>query len=187
MTDLRPVKHELERLVLARGDIASAAAAWTMLGAFEELRSTSTSPRSRNISWDDAWWSLWTGAVVSYARPFTQSRSGMTLGKRWWGRIDDQDARDGHQWVMGFRHTLWAHTEQEGHRNILVSQSGVTEQRTRFGSPLNFPRLRRLCDYWLERLDNRIDVLVNSLGIEGVLPPGGDAMPLDDVQDVTDD
>jgi hypothetical protein len=150
MADLRRIKHELERLVLARGDVAAARAGWAVLNAFEELRLTSSGRRAKNIKWDDAWWSLWTGAVVSYARPFTQSRTGMTLGKRWWGRIDDPDAKTTHKWVMNFRDSLWAHTDQGGasggFREVVVSRRTATERRTSFAAPANFPRLAVLCD-----------------------------------------
>lgn len=187
MTDLRPIKHEFQRLILARGDIAAAAAAWTILNSYEELRDAATGQRSRRIEWDDAWWGVWTGAVVSYARPFTQSRQGgMTLGKRWWGQIRDEDAKVGHEWVMGFRHALWAHTDQKSsHRRVLVSRRGGSEERTTFAAPLNFQRLRRLCDYWLERLDVRIAELIAVLEAEGELPADGSPIALDRISDET--
>jgi hypothetical protein len=190
VTDLRPLKHELERLVLARGDIASAAATWRVLNAHEELRAASLGRRSRHISWDDAWWGFWTGAVVSYARPFMQSRSGMTLGKRWWGRIADEDARVQHAWVMNYRNILWAHTEKEllSARQVRLSWEGVVEQRNAFDAPLNFSRLIGLCDYWTRRFDERIVQLTDELRLHRLLPPrGAESLRLVDLPDEVED
>jgi hypothetical protein len=182
--DLRRYKHELERLVLARGDIAAAAATWRVLNAYEEVRD-GTGPKTRHISWDDAWWGLWTGAVVSYARPFTQSRSGMALGKRWWGQIHNADARLQHRWVMNYRNQLWAHTERTAlpTREVEVSFHGARERRIGFAAPINFQRLVGLCEYWHSRLDPRIAELVTRLREASVLPPDAASLLLAELPD----
>jgi hypothetical protein len=60
---------------------------------------------------------LETGLVVSYARPFTQSRGGYQLQPA--DEPDDEDARELHEWLLAQRNRVYAHTDETEARRVL--------------------------------------------------------------------
>jgi hypothetical protein len=148
------LKDELTRLIYARGDIASADALLSLLALPKPL----DVPES--IDAEDVRWGLWTAAVVSYARPFGSSR--LSVGKRWRRFVDEPDLVHVHRNVMRLRHTVFAHTDSIGFREVVWSGLAWKEQRASFNAH-QARRFKSLCRYQTQRLSERIDYLTSHL------------------------
>jgi hypothetical protein len=147
------LRGELQRLVLARSDIESADALLMLLVQRPEF--------PRRISKSSVTLGLWTGALVSYARPFT--RSTMGLDERWsrfpllpW--LDET-----HQHFIKLRNQVFAHNDDVPLRSVhLVPPGGAIEKRARM-RPGTVNALKRLCRVQLERIHPRIETLATEL------------------------
>jgi hypothetical protein len=105
---------KLERLILAKSDMADTAAAARLL---REAR-----VGNLDLPWR-ALRALETGMFVSYARAFNESRgdppkpaaptSGLSLSER-----------ETHKWACDERDMVWAHVDRYGHRKVTEAQKG---------------------------------------------------------------
>ena len=145
------VKAELRRLVLARADIRSAAAL---------LQALVDPPQIRHTDPDDLALGLWTGAVVSYARPFTRSTVG--LGKEW-GRCKTEDLQNAHDFVLTLRNKLFAHNDRMPYRDVaVVPPQSAVEKRITLDRRMTIA-VKRLCMEQLQRIEKKIEQLALEL------------------------
>lgn len=134
--------------MLARTDIESAGALLDLLARRPEV------PRTR---WEDIAWGLWTGVIVSYARPFKQSK--LRLGPEW-STFEDQSLQDLHDQVVGqLRDKLFAHNDSMPHRDVrLLPPNQADEVQIEF-TRLKVIGPKRLCYAQVERITKRIQTL----------------------------
>lgn len=144
--------------MLARQDLASAEA---MLGLLDERGGID------GEDWGPVAEGLWTGAAVSYVRPFTKSDFGVSSE---WEEFDDVDLAALHQQLRHLRDKLFAHTDNESGRTIILEQLGgrvwVREQRATF-SVSAIPACRDLFIYQQARMGRRLDEIVETLKAAG--------------------
>jgi hypothetical protein len=161
---LRPVseRHEpkpehlarqLVRLVHARFDMRSAMALAQVLD------------ERHHGSIDELTYGLLTGLVVTYARPFTQSKGGYgRLDSKWSEFPDQPDLQTIHDRLVELRKTLLAHTDDTPHRRVAVFTRGamlddrpvVTEGRSAINAP-GIAEVRKLLAFQEERFNVAIE------------------------------
>jgi hypothetical protein len=153
MAAARELKGELRRLVLARTDLESADAMLMTLVALPEFHA--------RVERNSAALGLWTGALVSYARPF--KRGGVGVADEW-NEFEHQPwLTEMHHHFLRLRDKLFAHNDAMPMRAVqLVPPAGAREQRGRM-TFATINALKRLCSAQLERMGTRIEVLAVDL------------------------
>jgi hypothetical protein len=171
MAVARDAKGELRRLVLARTDIESADALVMVLIARPSL--------PPQIDRQAARLGLWTGALVSYARPF--KRGGVSVGNEW-QHFPDNRLDASHANFLKLRDKLFAHNDAMPQRDIrLVPPSGADERPMKF-KIVTVHSLKRLCMAQLERMNERIEKLATELA-QGQRFVEGEAISLSSIPD----
>ncbi len=152
MHDARNLKGELRRLVLARSDIESADALLVMLVHLRTLRARADR--------DAVALGLWTGALVSYARPFT---SGTLSVAPQWRQFDDDRLAVMHATFVRMRDKLFAHNDATPLRIVeVVPPASARERRGRL-TVATVHALKRLCVLQLGRINRRIEEIAREL------------------------
>lgn len=155
---------ELRRLELAWRDIESAAALLPLLEARRHID---------GLQWGPVDEGLWTGISVSYMRPFT---TGKLRVDESWEQFEDPKFQSMHDRLRVLRDKLFAHTDPQSGREILLlplGQEGVEEgigYATESRPTFNFAAIaehRRLFDYQRERMRSRAKELAATLSSRG--------------------
>lgn len=171
VTSVQKPKAELRRLVLARTDIESAGALLDLLARRPDVPGT---------RWEDIAWGLWTGVVVSYARPFKPSKLQLDAE---WSRFEDQSLQDLHDQVVGpLRDKLFAHNDAMPHRDVRLLPPDEADEVQMTFTRMKVIGPKRLCHAQVERLTKRIQTLGSEITY-GRNWPGGRPVLLSDISD----
>jgi hypothetical protein len=121
------------------------------------VRGTVTLPERIQKDEDDIWWGMWTGAVVSYARPFTTSR--FRIGGRWERFVGESDFGRLHRELRDLRNKVFGHTDEVGFREITWDGAELLQSRATFNRNQAIA-VKRLCGFQMKRVGDRIEELV---------------------------
>jgi hypothetical protein len=168
MTHAQPPKYlaqQLVRLQHAKFDMQSAKALAHALAA---------QPQG---SIDPLPYGLLTGLVVSYARPFVESREYGRIGSKFSKFRDRPDLKERHERLLELRMKLLAHTDETPHRRVGVFTRGamfddrpaVFEGRSGINVP-STPDVIELLEFQEARLGDAIDELARRLQEIGYWP-----------------
>jgi hypothetical protein len=140
----------------------------------------------QGLDWGEAAWGLWTGAVTSYARPFTTGK--LRLKGAEWQEFDDQELQERHDQFLRLRGKLYAHNDVMPHRTVMVVPPWdehtpwiATESQAPFLTA-DIDGLRALCEFQIERMSEGIASRLAELFEGEQLQPGA-IIALDDVPD----
>ena len=105
---------------------------------------------------------MWTGAVVSYARPFKASR--FRVGERWERFRDYRDLGRLHRELLELRSKVFAHTDAIEFREVWWDRETLQLHEER----ANFRRnqalaVKHLCGFQMNRMADRIEELLATL------------------------
>lgn len=149
---------ELRRLVLAREDIKCSRAGCEML---EQGR------HDHGMQWGLGTWALWTGIVVSYCRPFTTGKLQLTGAV--WQTFQDANLQIRHDGLRTLRDGLFAHNDIRHEREVVVMPPGSwgpvgsATLETAIFDVSDATETRKLCEFQVERIDERIIELVEKV------------------------
>jgi hypothetical protein len=143
------LERERKRLVLAASDMRQAAAAASHLG---NVRMN-----------DDVERVLWTGLVVTYARPYQPSNElGAVRGKL--ARPEDEGLRPLHENLLKRRGPLFAHNTESEHRGIEDPfGSGRYTESYAPTNPEALPGIERLANEQEKRFRKRLEAVEEEL------------------------
>jgi len=154
---------ELRRLELAWRDVESAASLLHLLEAQSHID---------GLQWGHITEGLWTGVSVSYMRPFT---TGLRVDASW-EQFEDPDFQSMHDRLRVLRDKLFAHTDTQSGREVLLlplGEEGVnegigfaTEERPTF-SFAAIERHRSLFTFQRDRMKARTKELAAELSSRG--------------------
>jgi glycine/D-amino acid oxidase-like deaminating enzyme len=158
-----PTRPQLEREVVSLGYAVSDIQLAERLVSLLAVRGTVILPERMKEDADDIWWGMWTGAVVSYARPFMTSR--FRIGGRW-ERFPREHADLGrlHREMRDLRNKVFAHTEALGFRQVWWDWEALQlhEDRASFRREQALA-VKRLCGFQMNRIADRIEVILETL------------------------
>lgn len=176
----RQRKLRLHKLLLARSDFRVAAAACSLVKA--EVKGFQ----------DPLYFHLLTSAVVAYAKPFVQSKSGTLSGQ--WSRFSDARLSTVHSKAIRARHEVIAHNDEKVRRVWIVPQSDIDQPEMMkgasgvgikiegyvFGAPF-FSDLADLCSFQASRISTAIEADMEALYNNAELPAGAFELTFDDL------
>jgi hypothetical protein len=137
--------------------------------------------RAAGATWEEVSDGLWTGAIVSYFRPFGSSRR--RIDPEWERFHDDAHLDRLHREVKGLRDQFFAHSDDLPYRQVvLMPPDDAREERSRFERVGQVHTLRRLCNAQLERMEQRVTEIAREISEDAALDVG-DEIPLDAVPD----